>query len=333
MRIEMGDEKFPMAIRQEDEADAEGQHHQQRIAEQQLDPVERTGLEAETEVAPAGRADHFTVVFGVERHCDQSESEIEEQYQPGHTDNPADLRAAFAADAVSGEHTHRGHDHATDEEHERGEIEQQESREDIARTRIGFEGEGAEAHPVPALVPQAGHRPWQQQAQRQPAERGLPHVGQAEKEAVAVAATANAAPTRARKAVAQRAETSDTQQVEDRQRRDCRKRDAKRFVPARDQRLRDEAQPEVGNAEQDKNHDETNEQFHSGACPFEIFVDEARARPQVAALPCGCPETVDAQGDDGEQQIGQRDPREILPIALEREGAVGVFVLVRPVHE
>lgn len=50
MRIEMGDEKFPMAIRQENEADAEGQHHQQRIAEQQLDPVERTGLEAETEV-------------------------------------------------------------------------------------------------------------------------------------------------------------------------------------------------------------------------------------------------------------------------------------------
>ena len=258
---------------------------------------------------------------------------IEEQHQADQPDEAAQCHSVLAADAIAGEHAHAGHDHPADEQHEGSEVKQQETGEHPARLAIAAEGEGAEAHLAPAFVPQAGHRPGQQQSKRQPADRGLPHVGQAEREALAVAAPADAPPARARQAIAQGAEPRDSAEIEDRKQRPHAERRSQRLVAAGDQRLRNEAHSEIGHAEQHQHDDETGKQLHPGACPFEMLVDEPRARPQIAPLARGGPEPVDAQRDDRQQEVGQRDPRKILPVAFECESAVRAVGMVRPIEQ
>ncbi len=282
--------------------------------------------------APPCRPHHFAIEFRIERNRDQAEAEIEEQDDANDPDYAADGPPILAADSVTGKHAHAAHDQHSNEHHERRQIKQQEAREDAARFRVGLEGERTEAHLAPALVPEACHRPGDEQAERKPADHRLPHVGQAEKETAAVAPATYAAPAGPRQAITKCAEAGDPAQIENRYKRDCPESGADGFVSASDQCLCHEAQPEIGQAEQQDDHHEAEKQFHAGAGPFEVLIDEARPRPQITAFARSRPEPVNAQRHDGQQKVGQRDPREILPVTFENEGAVTAFHVLRPLH-
>ena len=122
--------------------------------------------------------------------------------------------------------------------------------------------------------------------------------------ALCVAAAANAMPISARQFVTKPAKPRDARYIEYESKHCEGQQCRKFFLSAQRQCLRQKIYPEKWQQYQDQHHDKTDQQLFALARPFQPVIDKFGFAPEILPFARRRPEPVNAQRDDGEQQVG-----------------------------